>query len=140
VTPWPEIFLGIIALATLTTAIVQVGVLIAAARLTKRAERLADRLERDLGPAFEHFNRIGRDASRAVALATAQIERADRLFGELSRRVEETVASVQTTIRGPVREGMAVFSAMRAVMDVFRDARRRSRGGHRGDDEDALFI
>ena len=138
--PWSQIFLGVIAAATLITAIVQVCVLIAATRLTKRAERLAEKVEREIGPTFDHLNQIGRDASRAVALATAQIERADRLFKDLSRRVEETVSALQSTIVGPVRDGMALVSAFRAAMEVIRDARRRARRGHRGDDEDALFI
>ena len=139
-TPWSQIFLGVIAAATLMTAIVQVGVLIAATRLTKRAERLAEKIEREIGPTFDHLNSIGRDASRAVALATAQIERADRLFTGLSKRAEETVSAFQSTLVGPARDGMALVSALLAALDVIRDARRRARSRHRGDDEDALFI
>jgi hypothetical protein len=141
VTPWPwsQIFLGVIAVATLTTAIVQVGVLIVAARLTRRAVQLTEKIEREIGPAFDHLNKIARDASRAVALATAQVERADRLFTDLSKRVEETVSGFQATVAGPARSGMALFSAFRAALDVIRDARRRARSRH-GDDEDALFI
>ena len=138
-TPWSQIFLGAIAVAMLITAIVQVGVLIAAARLAKRAERLAEKIERELRPTFDHLNAIGRDTSRAVALATVQIERADRLFTDLSKRLEETVSALQSTFVGPAREGMAIFSALRAVLEVIRAARRRARS-RRGDDEDALFI
>jgi hypothetical protein len=140
VTTWSQIFLGVIALATLTMAIVQVGVLIAAGLVARRIQRLVDHVERELQPAFAHVNAIGRDAARAVSLATAQIERADRLFTDLAQRVEETVASVQATIVTPAREGMALLKALRAALDVVREARRHSRARHRPDDEDALFI
>ena len=137
---WSQISLGVIAVATLTTAIVQLGVLIAAGRLARRVDRLMDQIERELTPTFGHLNAIGRDASRAVAIATAQIERADRLFTDLSRRVEETVYSVQNTVLGPAREGMALLNAVRAALDVIRAARRHPRARHRSEDEDALFI
>ena len=137
---WAQIFLGVIAVATLTTAIVQLGVLITAGRMARRVERVMDQIERELTPTFGHLNAIGRDASRAVALATAQIERADRLLTDLTRRVEETVQTLQGTILGPARGGMAVWSAVRAALDVIRAARRSPRGRHRSEDEDALFI
>lgn len=139
-TVWAQVFLGVIALATLTTAIVQLAVLVAAGRLARRVERLANQIEHELAPTFGHINAIGRDASRAVAMATAQIERADRLLNDLSQRVEETVDVVQKTIIGPAREGMALLSAFRAGLDVVREARRHSRARHRAEGEEALFI
>ena len=137
---WAYVFLGVIAVATLTTAIVQVGVLIAAGRVARRIEGLADQMEHEMRPTFEHLNAIGRDATRAVSLATKQVERADRLFGDLALRVEETVAAVQDTVTGPAREGQALLAALKAAFSVLRDARRRARSRRRSEDEDALFI
>jgi hypothetical protein len=137
---WPQVFLGVIAIATLTTAIVQVGVLIAAGRLARRVERLVDQIERELQPAFGHINAIGRDASRAVALATAQIERADALITDVVQRVEEIVATVQQTVAGPARQGRAILNALKAVFEVISEARRRSRSRQRSEDDDVLFI
>ena len=62
---WSEVFLGVIAVATLAMAIAQVGVFIAASLLARRVARLMDQVERELKPAFGHVNAIGRDASRA---------------------------------------------------------------------------
>jgi hypothetical protein len=140
VTTWSQIFLGVIAVATLTTAIIQVGVLIAAGLLARRVQRLVETVERELQPTFVQINAIGRDAARAVSLATAQVERADRLFTDLAQRVEDTVATVQATIVAPAREGKALWHALRAALAVLRDARRRARARHRAEDEDALFI
>ena len=139
-TTWSQIFLGVIAVATLTTAIVQVGVLIAAGRLARRIARLVDRFERELQPAFAHVNAITRDAARAVSLATVQVERADQLFTDLARKIDETAATVQATIAAPAREGKALLAAFRAVLGAVGDARRRARTRHRAEEEDALFI
>jgi ornithine cyclodeaminase/alanine dehydrogenase-like protein (mu-crystallin family) len=140
VTLWAQVFLGVIAVATLLTAIVQVAVLVAAGRLARRVERLVERVDRELTPAFGHVNAIARDASRAAALATAQIERADRLFADLAEKVDQTVSLVQNNIMAPAREGKALLNALRAAIDALRDARRSARSRHRSEDEDALFI
>jgi len=139
VTPWAEIFLGIIAVATLAMAIVQIGVIVAAGRLAKRVDRLADQIEHELKPLFTHANAIGRDAARAMALATAQVERADQLFADLVVKIDQTVSTVQANLIAPAREGRALLAAFRAALSALRSARDRARQ-QRADDEDALFI
>ena len=136
-TAWSEIFLGIIAFATLATAIVQIGVLVAAGRLARRAGRLLDHVELELKPVFGHLHAIGRDASRAATLAAAQVERADRLFTDLTRRVDETVQTVHSVLAGPAHEGRAILGALAVAIRALRGGRTRR---PRGDDEDALFI
>lgn len=138
---WSDVFLGVIAVATLAIAIAQIGVMVAAGRLARRVARLTDQFEQEMRPLFGHLNAIARDASRAAALATAQVERVDRLFTDLAVRVEEGVAGLQSTIGTPAREGRALLLAVRAAFEVLRGVRstRRARQG-RGDDEDALFI
>lgn len=138
---WANVFLGIIAVATLTIAIVQIGVVVAAGRLARRIDTLAEQFERDVKPLFGHLDAIGRDVSRAAALATAQVERADQLFADVALRIEQGLNNVQTTLGAPAREGRAIFSALKAAFHAIRDLRHgaRSRQG-RGEDEDALFI
>ena len=137
---WSEIFLGIIAVATLAIAIAQIGVMVAAGAAIRRMERLADRVEQDVRPLLGHLNAIGRDAARAASLATAQVERADRVFADVAIRVEQTIASIQSTIVAPAREGRALVSAFRAAFSAIRELRHNRARQGRGDDEDALFI
>ena len=136
-----DLFLGIIAVATLAIAIAQIGVMVAAGRLARRLERLTERLEQELRPLLAHLDAIGRDASRAATLAAAQVERADRVVGDIAARIELALNTLQTTLTVPAREGRALFSAFRAALEAVREMRRtgRRRQG-RGDDEDALFI
>ena len=134
-----EVFLGIIAVATAAMAIVQIGVIIVAGRLARRVDRLANQVEQELKPLSANLNAIGRDASRAMALAAAQVERADRLFADLATRIEQTVTTVQASLIAPAREGRAVLEALRAILSTIREARNRVRRP-RAEDEDALFI
>ena len=137
---WRDVFLGIIAVATLAIAIAQVGVIIAAGLMARRVGRMVEQIERDVKPLFGHLNAIGQDASRAVALATAQVERADQLFADVAVRIEQTMQVVQASIGGPAREGRALLGAFRAALQAIRELRNgRARQG-RGDDDDALFI
>jgi hypothetical protein len=137
---WRDVFLGVIAVATLAIAVAQIGVIVFAGMMARRVSRMVAQLERDVKPLFGHLNAIGADASRAVALATAQVERADKLFSEVAVRIEQTLTVVQASIGGPAREGRAMMGAFRAAIQAIRELRNgRTRQG-RGDDEDPLFI
>ena len=135
-----ETFLGVIAIATLAMAIVQIGVIVAAGMLARRILRLADRVEREMTPLFGHLNAIGRDASRAAALAALQVERADKLFNDLAVRVEQTVTVLQASVRAPVREGRALAGAFMAGLRAVREMRAARSRQSRAEDDDALFI
>jgi hypothetical protein len=136
-----DVFLGVIAVATLAIAIAQIGVMVVAGRLARRVERLAEQIDRDLKPLFGHLNAIGRDASRAAALATAQVERADQLFSDLAGRIELTLNTLQSTMGAPAREGRALLAGLRAAIQALRELRQDGRARQsRSDDEDALFI
>ena len=146
---WTDVFLGVIALATLATAIMQMVVLLAAGRMARRIERFVDHADQELKPIMGHLNAIGRDASRAASLATAQVERADRVITTQVERVDrvlatlvdrlgETLDTIQTAVVRPAREGAAVLAGFRAALDILRDRGGRPRS--RADDEKALFI
>ena len=136
-----DLFLGVIAVATLAIAIAQIGVMVVAGRLARRVERLAEQIDRDLKPLFGHLNAIGRDATRAAALATAQMERADHLFSDLAGRIELALDNIQSTMGAPAREGRALLTGLRAAIQALRELRQDARARQsRSEDEDALFI
>ena len=132
---WSDIFLGVIAAATTAMAVVLVGMVVAAGRLARRLGRLLDQLEIEIKPLFQHLNAIGRDASRAAALATAQVERVDRALNDVAVRVEQAIHVAHHTLGAPAREGWAVMSGVIAAVRAVRGSRRS-----RGEEEDALFI
>jgi hypothetical protein len=144
VTDWTPVFLGIIALSVVVMAAVQVGVLVYGARLARRVNTLTEHVEREVRPVLAHLQTMSAEAARASTLAAQQVDRADRLFADVSGRLEQTVAAVQTTLIAPAREGLAVVAGIRAALSALRD--RRPHGGMRparhgrGDDDDPLFI
>ena len=137
---WSDVFLGVIAVATLAIAIVQIGVLVAAGLLARRVGRLVDQLEREVKPLFGHLNAIGRDASRAAALAPRRSS-APTSCSPTSRSASSRRSTSSRRRSRPRRaKGRAMMSAFRAALQALRDIRSgRGRQG-RGDDEDALFI
>lgn len=141
-TDWNAIFLGVIALAVSIMAAIQVGVVVYGARLARRVDALATQVDREIKPLLTHLNSIGEEAARATTLAAAQVERVDRLFADVSLRVEETAAAVQSAIVAPAREGMALISGVRAAFGAFKGMRKAGAPSHAAapDEDDPLFI
>jgi len=135
-----NLYLGLIAAATLLIAIVQIGVLVAAGVLARRIARVAADVEQQIKPIFTHLDSIGRDAARAASIASTQVERADRLFADVAGRMEHSFDSVQHALYQPVREGAALLSAFKAAFAAVKNPPAHRRGRSRGEDEDALFI
>jgi hypothetical protein len=140
VTEWGTVFLGVIAAATLAMAVVQVGAVIAAARLAKRVERLADEVHAEIKPLVARAHAIAEDAQRAASLAAAQVERVDAMMSDLARRVDETAGVLQRAIVAPVREAMAIIAGVKAGLALLRGSQPSPSSAGRLDEEDALFI
>lgn len=133
-----ELFLGIIAFTSLATAIVQIGVLVAAGLMFRRAKKLIDTVEVEMKPVFTSVQSIARDAARATTLAAAQVERVDRALTEAGRRIQSAVNTFDG-IAGPLK-GLGWISIFRAVFKLIRKFRGGRRRRARTEDEDALFI
>jgi uncharacterized protein YoxC len=138
---WAEVFLGVIALATLAMAAIQVALIFYGWTVARRIDRMLGQVEQEIKPLAENVTAIARDAARISSLATGQVERVDRLVTDLTARIEHTATTVQDAVLKPLREGAAMMAGLRAVIEVFRELTKRQGGGrNRGDEEDALFI
>lgn len=145
-----EVFLGLIALAVLAMAAGQVAAVVMGARIVRRLGESVSRLEEDIRPIVANVQAMSADASRATAMATAQVERAGRLLNDASQRVEDTMSAVQRVILGPARDGVAIFRGIKAAFSAFTDLKSRSRSRHAtapvavpdppADDDHASFI
>lgn len=140
-----EVLLAVIAISVLVMAITQVMTIRAAMEMSRRIDRLSDQMERDVKPLLQSLTRLTDEASRTAALATRQVERFDRMFGEMSARIDETLDVAQAFIQGPARSGMALVSGIQAAVSAFqgiREASRRRRTARppSGDEDESLFI
>jgi hypothetical protein len=144
VTETGELFLGIIAFAVMVMALIQVGAIVAGVRLARRVDQIATQIDQDIKPLLANLTTLSSEAARAAALAAKQAERFDKVFAELTQRVDQTLAAAQDFVTGPARQGMAVMAGMKAVIDAFRGIREASRRRHASrptvDDEESLFI
>jgi hypothetical protein len=136
------VFLGLIAVSTVVMAVVQIGVIVYLARLSKRIDGLSTRIEREIGPLAERLSDIAGNLQHATGLAGVQVERIDRLFSGVARRADETMSLVHGAVAGPIRDGAAVLGALRGVIAAIRAIRggKAGRSSARFDDEDPLFI
>jgi len=138
---WSDLFLGAIAAATLVMALIQVGAIIAALRLAKQAQQAIQSVHQEVRPLIARAQTLTEEASRTVALATAQAQKVDRLITDLSQRVDETSIVLQEAIITPAREGLAIVAAIKASLSALRGLREMSpRNGRHAEEEDPLFI
>ena len=135
------LFLGIIAVAVLVMAVIQVAAIVFAMSAARRIGQVAERLERDLRPVVANLQTVSSEAARVTSLAAAQLERADKAFADLTRRADQ-VMSVIPSLFSPAGKGMAFLSGIKAALAAIQELRRSSsrRGSAHAEEEDALFI
>lgn len=134
---WTDVWLGIIAVSTLLMAVLQVGAIVYGALLARRIHGTVRNVERQIEPLMAKVNVIGADAARVSALAVQQAERADQVFSQAARRVDQTLAVVQNAVVAPAREAVALASAFRAAISALRAGPRRPKAR---EEDDPLFI
>jgi len=140
-----DVWLAIIAVAVVVMAAIQVGAIVLGLRLARRVDQLSTQLEQEIRPLVQNLNSITQEAQRAVRLATAQVERADRLFGDLAVSAERIIALASQVVGGPAQKGLALVSAAKAAFSAYRDLRETSRRRQASravvpDDDESLFI
>jgi hypothetical protein len=138
---WSDVFLGVIACATVVMAVVQIGAIFAILRLTRQSQGMIASVQQDVRPLIARMTAIAEDTSRTIAIATAQAQKVDRLVSDLARRVDETASIVQQAIITPAREGIALVAAIKAGLGALQGIRDLyPRQGRQAEEEDPLFI
>lgn len=140
-----ELYVGIIAVAVLIMALIQVGAIIAGVLLARRVKQLTRQVEQDIKPLIANLTGMSSEAARAAALVARQVERLDQVFDEMASRVDQTLSTAQQFVAGPARQGMAILSGVRAMTEALRGIREASRRRQATrqsavDDEESLFI
>ena len=136
-----EVYLGVIAVAVAVMAVIQVTAIVVAMRTARRVGDAVSRLEGDLRPVVANLKSMSADAARTASIASAQAQRAEQLIGDLTARVNSTVAVVEETVIGPAREAYAVVQGLLAALSAFRQGPAPSaRRPATTEEEDSLFI
>ena len=136
-----EVFLGIIALATLVMAVIQIGAIAAVARFARDAQKTLASVQEDVKPLVAKVSALADEATKTATIATAQAEKIDQLVTDLARRIDETSTVVQKAVITPAREGLAIMAAIRAGLAALRGFRdMRAHQARHAEEEDPLFI
>ena len=136
-----EVFLGIIALATLAMAVLQIGAALAVSRLARDAQKTFTSVQDDVKPLIAKVSALADEANKTASLAKVQAEKIDVLVTTLTRRIDETSVVVQQAVMTPAREGLAILAALKAGLGALRGFRDMAPGqGRHAEDEDPLFI
>lgn len=141
-----ELLLGVIAVSLLLMAVIQVGAIVAGLRVARRVDKLATELETGVKPLLAHLTTLSAEASRAATLAASQVERIDKVFVEMSAKVEQTLAAAQHFVTAPAHNGMAILAGIRAAVAALQGMREatRRRSAARAvtfeEEEESLFI
>ena len=144
--PTAELLLGVIAVAVAVMAIVQVGAIVAALRVARRVDEIASELETGVKPLIANLTSISSETARAANMAAMQVERFDRMFTDLTTRLDHTLTAAQQFVSGPAREGMALMAGIKAAVNALqgmREATRRraaTRAASFEEEEESLFI
>jgi hypothetical protein len=149
---WGVLFLGVIALASVVQAGFLIGLVVYGRRLAHRVDALQGRLDREISPALENFNRVSRAAAEIADLATLQARRVDLVLADTLEKVEETTATIQQFVVRPLKPigGIVAFlKGLQRGMEVYLQYDRSAvpssprphprRRGH-GEDDEHLFI
>ena len=153
-TDWNGLFLGVIAVATLIMAMVQIGVIVVGAKVAKQAQEAVGKAQTmlasaqeaitsirdELQPLIAKATAIADEASKSAALATAQVQKIDHLVTDVSKRVDDTAAMMQQAILTPARQCLAILAALKAGLGVLRAGADWRRRASRSEEEDPLFI
>lgn len=137
------LFAGAIAVSVAVIAVVQVATCVYGARVARRVDRLADRIEQEIQPALTRVSTASGDVARVTSLAVAQLERVDHLFARLAGRLDHLMNAGEGAVVEPVRRSLALLHGLRAAIVALREQGRgtpKQRTESRDDDQEALFI
>ena len=112
------IFLGIIAFATLTMAVIQIAVLVYATRAARETVKTLQGMQRSIEPIIASARQMSEDAARITSLAAKQVERVD----------------------GIIEGAMGALKAALGLLTTFGKNRGSSDGGDGSGGDEGLFI
>jgi hypothetical protein len=137
-----DLFLGVIAVAVAVMATIQVAAVVVAMRTARRVGDAVAKIEDDLRPIVASLKSMSADAARTASIASAQAQRAEQLIGDVTARVNDTVAAVEATVVAPAREAYAMMQGLLAAFSAFRQPAPPAPGRrtHVSEEEDSLFI
>jgi len=145
---WVTIFLGVIALGSLTQMAVLVLLFLESRKAVRRLDALQLRVEKDLRPALEGLARISRNLAEVSDLAVLEARRVDVAVADVIDQFQELTRDIRSTLvrpLGPLVDILAFVKGVQRGIQVYRqlggfDARERGAHRHYAEEDEHLFI
>jgi len=147
---WGVVFLGIIAVSSAIQGVFLVALLVFGRKLAQRVDALHSRIDKDVAPALENFNRVSSAAAEIADIGALQARRLDLLLTDTADKVEEATSVLQKFVSRPLRplgNAVALFKGVQRGAEVFFGHDRRNGGErraprrrHGSEDDEHLFI
>lgn len=134
-----ELFLGVIAIAVLVMAVLQVTAVVFAVRAAQRVGEAVSRFEADVKPIMNNLRSLSSDAARTANIAAAQAQHAEHVIADLTGRLSDAVSAVEASVIAPARDAYAVVQGLLAAFSTLRQAPAQPRSVP-SEEEDSLFI
>ena len=115
-----EVFLGVIAVATLIMALIQIGLVVGGIMAVKRVNEMLSRVEASAKPVLARADELITDARASLAAARVQVDRVEQQTLHVLTRTEQAVQRVEGYLVAPAREGIALVAGARALVSAFR--------------------
>ncbi len=124
--PWVLVFLGILALSSLTQTAFLIVLTLESRRMAARVDELRERVEKDLRPSLESLARITKNVAEISDLGVLQARRIDVALVDTLDKFEATTDTLRKFVLRPlaplgdilaflkgVRRGLAVYNQLR---------------------------
>ena len=145
---WVLVFLGVIALASLTQTLFLVVLALESKRIAARVDELRDRFEKDLRPSLASLQRISGNLAEISDMGAQSARRIDRVLADTLDKVESATEQVKNFLvrpPAPIGDVAAFVKGVKRGYDVYRQLRGYD-GGRRGSsrryeaEDEHLFI
>ena len=120
------LLLSVIAAATVIMAVVQIGVVVFAAKLAKRVSRLVDVIEHEIKPTLARVDAVSSDVARVTSLASNQAERLDQITSQLIEKIDDILTVADRSVFAPLKQGAGFLCGLRAAFSAFRNESTQS--------------
>jgi hypothetical protein len=135
-----NVFLGVIAVASLVQAMFVIALALAGRRLFAKLEELQERVDQQLDPVLGQVAKIARNVADVSETVVAQGQRVDAFVAETTDRLRETTDYVQRAVvkgAAPLVQIGALWSGIRRAFETWQQpeparAGRRPERGARG--------
>jgi tetrahydromethanopterin S-methyltransferase subunit B len=115
-----ELFLGVIAAATLVMAVIQAGLVIWGIVLVRRVSAAVEKMEGAVEPVLSRLDAVANEALVSMAAARSQMDRLEQMTSGVVYRLDQTVRQAQSYLLAPARQGAALLAGARAAVLAFR--------------------